>query len=181
VHQGLPCLTNGIGFFPKEPRLTSCWKAFLHSSHGPDQRFSSAWESPIAPSPPALSSFMPWGWPSCLQGLHFVLSYSTASIRLRTCYLWPPRGTVTSDWSLSTSPCGPGFNGFPQQDTHLGLHGEHGAVLHICLSRAPKLWWDTGSLSPFYSLTPTTHMCNMCRLVPEKSRRGKLWATLCVS
>jgi hypothetical protein len=90
---------------------------------------------------------------------------------------WPqtdPCPPLPEDW-------GPGFNGFPQQDTHLGLRGEHRAVLHVCLSRAPKLWWDTGSLSPFYSLTPASHMCNMCRQFPEKSRIGKLWATLCVS
>ena len=185
MHQGLPCLNIGIGFFPKEPRLTSCWKAFLHSSHGPDQILShmGITQRPLSPCPLLFYALELTKLP---PGPLFFLIYSTASSslgcpRLRTCYLWPPWGAVTSDCSLSTSPCRPGINGFPKQDTHAGLRGEHGPVLHVCLSRAPKLWWDTGSLSPFNSLTPATHMCNMCRQVPEKSRRGKLWATLCVS
>ena len=53
MHQGLPCLNNGIGFSPKEPCLTSCWKVFLHSSHGSDQILSRMriTQRPFSPCP----------------------------------------------------------------------------------------------------------------------------------
>ena len=48
-----------------------------------------------------------------------------------------------------------GVHGFPKLDTHLGPHGEHAAVLCVCLPRAAELWWDAGFLP--LSLFPHAH------------------------
>ena len=104
-----------------------------------------------APSSPALYSLnlqdqVP------LHGPYSVLISSTISSvgcwTLRTWYMGLP---------LVHHPlCG--VSGSTQPDVHLGLHGKHEQSSYTCLPRAPKLWWDTGSLPLSYfphTLGPT--------------------------
>ena len=69
-------MNNGIGFSPKEPCLTSCWKVFLHSSHGSDQILSRMriTQRPFSPCPLLFYALgltkLPPGSPFCSQLFH---------------------------------------------------------------------------------------------------------------
>jgi hypothetical protein len=139
-------------FSSKKPHLTCCQKAFLHCSHGQTKDSCQSGNHSVPPPPP-LPRPLPFdlgaNWaapapPLCSQLFRDIQWYLWCQ-RLRNCYLWPLRGSETSDWSLST-PNGLGFGGFTQLDIHLGLHEEHTAVIHVCPLRAPEVWQDVGSL-----------------------------------
>jgi hypothetical protein len=126
---------------PKEPHLTSCQKAFLCSSHRPDQGLSPLWEPPSALSP-VLSFLQPRSWPShqglpvCSQLLHGI-----------QCGM-PEAGNLVP----RTVPCPP-----PTEMRSMASHSQTRTRVAwkacsspptsaICRPRASELWWDTGSL-----------------------------------
>ena len=66
----------------------------------------------------------------------------------------------------------PGFHGFPQPDTHKGLHGKRAAIL-LCLPAQStrtlaELWWERVCSHSLYFPKPTDLQC----LVPGHRKRG---------
>ena len=96
---------------PNKPRLASQQKAFLLSSHGPDQGLSPTWEPPSTPSPPAFSSLWPSddgvappprGPPICSQ-LFRGVQRCLGCMRLRTCCLGLPLVHPPPSWGSVAS------------------------------------------------------------------------------
>jgi hypothetical protein len=146
----------------KEPSLTSCRKAFLHSSHGPDQGLSPTWEQPRASCPLPSSPFGPGA--------------DRAALGVPTVFSALPQCPVTSwdvqelesvisglhdaqrPWIAPSPPLSPGlgFHGLPLPDAHLGPCGE---FVQSQASPHPEHWnsgrmWLLSHL--LYSPTPTT-------------------------